>query len=117
MQILKISIVTQEKLTTRNFNVNNYRGSFNNAKVKPPPKRKHVVADYNAHEDHVVCTCGFDGTAQGFETHNVDHVDNYHHITKHSTYTRLLHDIRLARADYYNQGSTGFYAIENDGYW
>lgn len=94
-----------------------YRGKFNNSKSKPPPVRKHRVADYNAHEDHVVCTCGFDGTAQGFETHNTTPVDKYHHTTKHSTYTRLLHDITLARADYYNQGSTGYYDSDKDNYW
>ena len=94
-----------------------YRGSFNNTKAKPIPPKKHRVAEYNAHEDHVICTCGFDGTAAGFEAHNIGETDAYHHKTRGSTFTSLLRDIKLARSDYYNQGSTGYYAREKDGYY
>jgi hypothetical protein len=97
--------------------MSDYRGTFNNNKAKPPTKRKHRVVDYNAHEDHVTCTCGFEGTAQGFEAHNVGFIDASHHKTRGSTYTSLLRDIRLARSEYYNQGSTGYYRPEEDGYY
>jgi hypothetical protein len=94
-----------------------YRGSFNNTKPKPVPARKHRIVDYNAHEDHVTCTCGFDGTAQDFEGHNVSNIDAYHHKTRGSTFTNLLRDIKHARFDYYNQASTGYYRPEEDGYF
>ena len=85
-----------------------YRGRFNKSTPKPIANSKHRVVEYRAKEDFVTCTCGFEGTALGFETHNSGKKRDS------STYTTILRDIKNARGDYYLQGSSGFYVASED---
>lgn len=59
----------------------------------------HKILDYNAKDDIVVCICGFEGTADGFDCHK----------TKGSrgSYGTLnfLKELYKARSEYPKQGS------------
>jgi len=77
-------------------------------------KTRHKVAEYNATEDIVVCTCGnFTGKADEFHPHRFSDAGRKHYGASIGTLD-FLKDMGKARAGYYLQGSTGLYRPRED---
>jgi hypothetical protein len=77
-------------------------------------KTGHKVAEYNATDNIVVCTCGnFTGTAEEFHPHRFSTLGGRRKYSALGTLD-FLKDMEKARFSYYLQGSTGLYRPRED---